>query len=112
MTIFLREIRDGGRERLRVYGRFAGQRFKDLPNIVGMLGGDYTPNKADQWTVTDLASAIREQDSSWTLGESRRFRSKNGGSGAEKSSRFDDLLASKGADEWIDDPCLVVSVYS
>jgi len=45
-----------------VYGRFVGQRFKDLPNIVWMLGGDYTPNKADQWTVTDLASAIREQD--------------------------------------------------
>ena len=59
---FFREIRDGGRERLRVYGRFVGQRFKDIPNIVWMLGGDYTPNEADQWTVTDLASAIREQD--------------------------------------------------
>ena len=59
---FFREIKAGGREKLRAYGRFVGRRFKDLPNIVWMLGGDYTPEKADQWTVTELAAAIREQD--------------------------------------------------
>jgi len=59
---FFREIKAGGREKLRAYGRFVGSRFKDLPNIVWMLGGDYTPEKPDQWTVTELAAAIREQD--------------------------------------------------
>ena len=60
---FFQEIKAGGREKLRAYGRFVGRRFKDLPNIVWMLGGDYTPAKPDQWTVTELAAAIREQDS-------------------------------------------------
>jgi len=59
---FFQEIKAGGRERLRAYGRFVGNRFKDLPNIMWVLGGDYTPEKADQWTVTDLAEAIHEQD--------------------------------------------------
>ncbi len=59
---FFREIKAGGREKLRAYGRFVGKRFKDLPNIVWMDGGDYTPEKADQWTVTELAEAIRGQD--------------------------------------------------
>lgn len=59
---FFQEIKAGGREKLRAYGRFVGQRFRDLPNIVWILGGDYTPGKADQWTVTELAAAIHEQD--------------------------------------------------
>ena len=59
---FFQEIRAGGREKLRAYGRFVGKRFKDLPNIVWMLGGDYTPEKPDRWTVTELAAAIREED--------------------------------------------------
>ena len=57
-----REIKAGGREKLRAYGRFVGKRFKDLPNIVWMLGGDYTPDAPDQWVVNDLAAAIREED--------------------------------------------------
>jgi hypothetical protein len=59
---FFREIKAGGREKLRAYGRFVGKRFKDLPNIVWMLGGDYTPEVPDQWVVTELARAIREED--------------------------------------------------
>jgi len=59
---FFKEIKAGGREKLRAYGRFVGQRFRDLPNIVWMLGGDYTPDPPDQWVVNDLAAAIREQD--------------------------------------------------
>ena len=39
-----------------------GKRFRDLPNIVWMLGGDYTPEAPDQWVVNDLAGAIREED--------------------------------------------------
>jgi hypothetical protein len=59
---FFREIRAGGRDKLGTYGRFVGKQFKDLPNIVWMLGGDYTPGKPDQWTVNELAEAIREED--------------------------------------------------
>jgi hypothetical protein len=59
---FFREIKAGGREKIQAYGRFVGRKFRDLPNLVWMLGGDYTPEKADQWTVTELALAIREQD--------------------------------------------------
>ena len=59
---FFREIKAGGREKLREYGRFVGKRFRDLPNIVWALGGDYTPDAPDQWVVNDLAAAIREAD--------------------------------------------------
>ncbi len=60
---FFREMKAGGAARLRAYGRFVGERFKDLPNIVWLMGGDYTPTDADQWTVTDVAAGIREVDS-------------------------------------------------
>lgn len=59
---FFQELRAGGKDKLRAYGRFVGKRFRDLPNIVWMLGGDYTPESRDQWTVTELAAAIREED--------------------------------------------------
>jgi hypothetical protein len=35
------EINAAGQTALHGYGRFVGDRFKDLPNIVWMLGGDY-----------------------------------------------------------------------
>ncbi len=59
---FFREIKSGGREKLRIYGKYIAKRFKDLPNIVWMIGGDYTPERPDQWTVAELATAIREED--------------------------------------------------
>jgi hypothetical protein len=59
---FFREMKAGGRAKLRAYGRFVGERFKDLPNIVWVMGGDFTPVEADQWTVTELADGIREVD--------------------------------------------------
>jgi hypothetical protein len=60
---WFREMRAGGREKLRAYGRFVAQRFADLPNIVWVMGGDFTPEPADQWTVTELAEGIRQIDS-------------------------------------------------
>jgi hypothetical protein len=59
---FFREIKSGGKDRLRAYGRFIGRRFMDLPNIVWLLGGDYTPPPADRWSVTELALGIHEVD--------------------------------------------------
>ena len=38
---FFRQIQAGGKANLQAYGRFVGRRFKDLPNIVWMVGGDY-----------------------------------------------------------------------
>ncbi len=60
---FFREMKAGGKEKLRAYGKFIGQRFSELPNIVWLLGGDYTPPKADRWTVTELAAGIQQGDS-------------------------------------------------
>jgi hypothetical protein len=61
---FFREIKAGGKDKLHAYGRFVGHRFKDLPNIVWLLGGDYTPEPGDRWVVTELASSLREEDAS------------------------------------------------
>jgi hypothetical protein len=59
---FFQEMKAGGKEKLRVYGEFVGRQFKDVPNIVWLLGGDFTPEKADRWTVTELAAGILQQD--------------------------------------------------
>lgn len=39
-----------------------GKRFRDLPNIVWVLGGDFIPDKADQWTAGEVADGIRDED--------------------------------------------------
>jgi Protein of unknown function (DUF4038)/Putative collagen-binding domain of a collagenase len=59
---WFREIKAGGPATLRAYGRYVGKRFGDLPNVVWLLGGDFTPKKDDLWTVSELAKGIREAD--------------------------------------------------
>jgi hypothetical protein len=59
---WFRHMKASGPGKIRAYGRFVGERFKDLPNIVWLLGGDFTPRKEDQWTVTEVAQGIRETD--------------------------------------------------
>ena len=60
---FFREMKASGKESLRSYGRFVGKRFKDLPNIVWVMGGDFTPKQDDQWVVAEMAEGIQEEDS-------------------------------------------------
>ncbi len=60
---WFQDIKAGGPEKLRDYGRFVAQRFADLPNIVWVMGGDFTPKPEDQWTVTEMAKAMRSVDS-------------------------------------------------
>ena len=43
------------------YGRFVGERFKDLPNIVWMLGGDYAFPPSHRW----LGDAARRGIARW-----------------------------------------------
>ena len=60
---FFRDMKASGKESLRSYGRFVGKRFKDLPNIVWVMGGDFTPNSDDQWVVAEVAEGIHQEDS-------------------------------------------------
>jgi Protein of unknown function (DUF4038) len=57
---FFKEIEVAGREALRGYGRFVGRRFKDLPNIVWMLGGDYAFPPSQRWLGDVLAAGLRD----------------------------------------------------
>jgi hypothetical protein len=59
---WFRELKANGKARVRAYGQFIGKRFRDLPNIVWVLGGDFTPPPADQWTVHEVAEGIRAED--------------------------------------------------
>ena len=59
---FFQEMKSGGREKLGVFGEFVGRQFKNVPNIVWLLGGDYTPANSDRWIVTELAASILQQD--------------------------------------------------
>lgn len=54
------EIRRAGPEALRRFGRFVGERYGKQPNIVWVLGGDYTPPVPYRWSVDALAEGIRE----------------------------------------------------
>ena len=57
---FFKEINAAGKTALHGYGRFVGDRFKDLPNIVWMLGGDYAFPPPLRWLGDQLAAGLRE----------------------------------------------------
>ena len=57
---FFKEIKAAGPAVLRGYGRFVAARFKDLPNIVWMVGGDYALPEAERWAGEELALGLRD----------------------------------------------------
>lgn len=57
---FYKEIDKAGPEALRAYGQFLGTRFKDLPNIVWMMGGDYSLKPDQRWTANELVAGLHE----------------------------------------------------
>jgi hypothetical protein len=57
---FFKEISKAGPDALHAYGRFVGERFKDLPNVVWMLGGDYALSQQSRWAAEELASGLRD----------------------------------------------------
>jgi hypothetical protein len=57
---FFKEINKAGPDALHAYGKFVGERFKDLPNVVWMLGGDYALPPQYRWAGEELASGLRD----------------------------------------------------
>jgi hypothetical protein len=57
---FWQEVKSAGPAALRGYGRFVGERFMDLPNIVWMPGGDYALPIEERWAGNELALGIRD----------------------------------------------------
>jgi hypothetical protein len=57
---FFQQIKAAGPAALRAYGRYVGQHFKDLPNIVWMMGGDFAVPEAERWTGNELAKGLRD----------------------------------------------------
>jgi hypothetical protein len=57
---FFKDIKAAGPAALRQYGRFVGERFKDLPNVVWMMGGDFALSPSDRWAGDELAAGLRE----------------------------------------------------
>jgi hypothetical protein len=61
---FLSVMRDNGTNRCRAYGRFLGDRYKNVPNIIWMSGNDFqtwrTP--ADDAVVRAVALGILDRD--------------------------------------------------
>ena len=51
-----------GPSKLRQYGRFVGQRWRDLDNIVWVEGGDFTPPPEGMALVNAVAAGIKETD--------------------------------------------------
>ncbi|HVU26094.1 MAG TPA: DUF4038 domain-containing protein [Opitutus sp.] len=57
---FYREIQAAGPAAVHRYGRIVGESFRDLPNIVWMLGGDDAIAPEDRWMANELAAGLRE----------------------------------------------------
>lgn len=57
---FFKEIERAGPAALRAYGRFVGARFRDLPNIVWMPGGDYALTPDSRWVAEELVAGLKE----------------------------------------------------
>jgi hypothetical protein len=45
---------------LRQYGHFLGEHFKDLPNIIWLMGGDFALYPTNRWTGNELAAGLRD----------------------------------------------------
>lgn len=56
---FWQDIKKAGPGALRRYATFVGQRFKDLPNIVWMIGGDYALPENERWAGHEIALGLR-----------------------------------------------------
>lgn len=59
---WFQKMKAGGRDKLRDYGRYVGRRYRDFSNVIWVMGGDFTPDDADKWTMDELAAGIREAD--------------------------------------------------
>jgi hypothetical protein len=57
---FFKEIKKAGPDALYAYGRFVGERFRDLSNIVWMVGGDYALAPQDRWAADQLVWGLRD----------------------------------------------------
>lgn len=57
---FWREVNAAGPQALRAYGKYVGERFRDLPNIVWMPGGDFAVPENLRWAGHELALGIRD----------------------------------------------------
>ena len=55
------EMEANGTVKLRNFGRFLGQRYKDFDNVIWLNGGDYNP--PDKNLVNAIADGIRDFDS-------------------------------------------------
>ena len=49
-------------DNLRAYGRYVGERFRSLPNVVWVNGGDYTPPPDGLEAVRGIVFGIKETD--------------------------------------------------
>jgi hypothetical protein len=59
---WFRDMKAGGEQMVRDYGKFVARRLKDLPNIVWLVAGDFVPRPEDQWTVNRMAEGIQAED--------------------------------------------------
>jgi hypothetical protein len=55
-----KELIASGEAKVKRFGRYLGNRYKDFPNIIWLEGGDYSPPLI--WPVRALAEGIRETD--------------------------------------------------
>jgi len=60
---FYQEMLQNGPEKIRAYGRYVGERFRDHLNLIWIMGGDFNPPLENRWVVNELAAGIREEDS-------------------------------------------------
>jgi hypothetical protein len=57
---FFKEIKKAGSKAVYEYGKFVGERFKDLSNIVWMVGGDFALAPQDRWAAEQLVWGLRD----------------------------------------------------
>ena len=59
---FFQEMSRCGPDKVRAYGRYVGKRFRNHPNLIWVVGGDFTPPPDQRWTVEQVAAGIRDED--------------------------------------------------
>jgi hypothetical protein len=59
---FYQDVLKNGAAKMRAWGRWVGNRYKNAPNIVWVDGGDYTPSAAGLALLNEVVLGIKEND--------------------------------------------------
>lgn len=97
----------------RAYGRFLGERYRETPNVIWILGGDRGPNQADVAIWRAMADGLREGDGGAHLLTYHPYGGRSSSTLLAADARFDfNMVQSGHCDSYADAVALIEADYA